>query len=961
MFTPLGIKTDYSILKSLIKIEDLVLYAGNNGYTTLGILDDNLNSSYQFYKQCKMNNIKPIIGLDMEIDNYRIFLYPKNRNGLINLNKLTAKKIDSVLSISDLENYSSDIIIVLPYESIKLYDTVKNIFEHTFLSYKNDDELKSCLLVTENTVYIKDIFSLSVNSSKFVNYLYMIDKGLKLGDIELVDYKDNVLEKCSYDTDKFTDLINIEFDTDKRYIPHYDEKIDDSEQYLRNLALKGLLKRLNGNVPDIYKERLDYELRIISNMGFTDYFLIVFDYVRFAIKNNIAVGAGRGSAVGSLVSYSLGITWIDPLKYDLLFERFLNPNRVTMPDIDIDFEDERREEVVDYVKMRYGHDKVAKIVAYGTMTAKEVLRCVAKINKVDDLALSSLLKAINSKESLKDNLVSEVQNILNRNSLLRKVYDEAFYLEGIKKHITTTAAGVVVCSEILTNIMPLTISGTEILTGYDKDELEELGVLKMDFLSVRNLTVLNNVLKDIEANSNKKFNIHNIPLDDRQVFELFSKADTVGVFQFESIGMINFLKKLKPNCFDDLVMALAIYRPGPMGSIDEYIARKNNHAPIKYVDDSLKNILEPTYGILIYQEQVMEILRSMGNFTYAEADIIRRAISKRKMNVIEEAKEKFISNAVTSGYKEESALNVYDLIVKFGDFGFNKSHSVAYALIAYQMAYLKVHYKDYYYINLLNMNIGGEAKTKDYIEEAKQLGINILKPDINLSGVKYKAEVDGIRLPLRVIKGVGIAASEAIVKIRGEKHFKDFYDFIARVHDFSVNKKVIESLIMAGVFDSFGYNRATLIKNLASSLTYGELIKDLDSSLVNKPMMEIYPEYSEVELMSKELELFGYYVSTHPSSKYPRMFKLINMEENFDKIIETVVLIENIKVIKTKNNKDMAFLTCSDETIRGEFICFDSIISSLSILAKGDLVKIKGRVERRYDKYSIIVNVIEKI
>ena len=617
MFTPLGVKTDYSLLKSLIKIEDLVLYAKNNGYSSIGILDDNLNSSYAFYKKCKANDIKPIIGLDIEIDNYRLFLYPTNRDGLINLNRLTSKKLTNVLSISDLEDYKENVIIVLPYESINLYDTVKKIFQYSFLSFKNDDELKSCLLVTEDVIYINDIYSLSANSSKFVNYLYMIDKGLKLGDIELIDYKDNVIKNLDYDTDKLTNLINIEFDTDKRFIPHYSSDIDDSETYLRNLAEKGLAKRLNGKVPDKYKERLDYELGIISNMGFTDYFLIVFDYVRFSIKNNIAVGAGRGSAVGSLVSYSLGITWIDPLKYDLLFERFLNPNRITMPDIDIDFEDERREEVVDYVREKYGHDKVAKIIAYGTMTAKEVLRCVAKINKVDDLALSSLLKHIDSKVSLQKNLTKDVEAVLNRNSLLRKVYDEAFYLEGIKKHVTTTAAGVVVCSETLTDIMPLTLSGDEILTGYDKDELEELGVLKMDFLSVRNLTVMSNVLKEIEVNENKKININSIPLDDKQVFDLFSKADTVGVFQFESTGMINFLKKLKPNCFDDLVMALAIYRPGPMGSIDEYIARKNNKAPIKYVDDSLKSILEPTYGILIYQEQVMEILRSMGKFSYA--------------------------------------------------------------------------------------------------------------------------------------------------------------------------------------------------------------------------------------------------------------------------------------------------------------------------------------------------------
>uniref|UniRef100_UPI002627FBF0 helix-hairpin-helix domain-containing protein n=1 Tax=uncultured Clostridium sp. TaxID=59620 RepID=UPI002627FBF0 len=312
-------------------------------------------------------------------------------------------------------------------------------------------------------------------------------------------------------------------------------------------------------------------------------------------------------------------------------------------------------------------------------------------------------------------------------------------------------------------------------------------------------------------------------------------------------------------------------------------------------------------------------------------------------------------------HKEESAKNVYDLIVKFADFGFNKSHSVAYAFIAYQMAYLKVHFKEFYYINLLNTNIGGETKTKEYIDEAKHAGITVLKPDINLSNIKYAKEVDGIRLPLRVIKGVGIVAGNKIIELRGDKPFTDFYDFIARCYGFNVNKKVLESLIMAGVFDAYGYNRATLIKNINSAITYGELIREIDSSLVNKPLMEKYSEYSEIELMNAELELYGYYVSTHPASKYPKCFKLINIEKYFDKFVETVVLIESIKTIKTKTNKDMAFIKASDETFSGEFTCFESVMSSVNFFKKGDLVKVKGRVEKRLDKFSVIVQSIEKI
>lgn len=961
MYTPLGIKTDYSLLKSLIKIKDLVSYAKNNGYTTLGILDNNLNSSYAFYKECKNNDIKPIIGLDITIDNYRMFLYPSNMEGLVNLFKLTQKKLLDVLSIGDLEKYQDNVIIVLPMESISLYETVKKIFTKVFVSFKNEEEHKNALIVTDQVIFIKDIYSLSVNQSKYVNYLYMIDKGLKLGSTELINYEENTLTKEEYNTDYFTDLINIEFNLGNRYIPHFSEDITSSEEYLRNLAMKGLSKRLDGKVTDEYKKRLNYELDVIAKMGFTDYFLIVFDYVRFAIKNNIIVGAGRGSAAGSLVSYSLGITWIDPLKYDLLFERFLNPERITMPDIDIDFEDQRREEVIEYVRNRYGEKRVAKIIAYGTMTAKDVLRSVAKINNVDEAALNILLKNINSKLSLKDNLKGEVVNILKRNSLLKKVYDEAFYLEGIKKHITTHAAGVVICSKDLTDLIPISLSGEEILTGFDKDELEDLGILKMDFLSIRNLSIMGSIMEDVKKDTGESIDINRLPLDDPEVYELFSKADTVGVFQFEATGMRNFLRRLKPTCFDDLIMAIAIYRPGPMDSIDDYVARKNNKAPIKYVDESLVDILKPTYGILIYQEQIMEILRSMGSFSYAEADIIRRAISKKKLSVIEEAKTKFVNNAISNGYQEECVLKVYDLIVKFADFGFNKSHSVGYALFAYQMAYLKVHYKEHFYINLLNNSVGSDTKTKEYTDEAKQLGINILKPDINLSQKLYSKESDGIRLPLRVIKGVGSLSSDAIIKARGSEAFSDFFDFMGRCYGFNVNKKTVESLILAGVFDSFGYNRATLFKNINSAVTYAELIKDLDSSLVSKPMMEEQVEYPEIELMAKELELFGYYVSTHPASKYPKVFKLVNMEKYFDKRIDTVVLIESIKAIKTKTNKDMAFIKASDETCTGEFTCFEAVMPSLAVIKKGDLVKINGRVEKRLDKYSIIVNKIEKV
>lgn len=961
MYTPLGIKTDYSLLKSLIKIEDLISYAKNNGYQALGILDDNLFSSNMFYTLCKKNNIKPIIGLDLIVNDKRIFLYPKNKKGLTNLFKLKRINLDEELTFSDLAKYNDEIICVIPYISIDIYEDLKKIYQEVLLSFKNKEEEALVRKITQNVIFIYDIYTLDYNSSKFINYLTLIEHNKKLGDIEFVDYSNNVLRKEDYDTSILVDKINLELETNERYIPHFSSEIKDSKAYLHSLAFKGLNKRLNNKLTPEYEERLNFELNVISDMGFTDYFLIVFDYVRYAVKNGIYVGVGRGSAAGSLVAYSLGITWIDPLKYNLLFERFLNPDRITMPDIDIDFDALRKDEVIEYVKNRYGENKVAKIITFGTMTAKEVLRVVAKINDVDDATLSSLTKHINSKQSLKDNLTDTVKQLLNRNSKLKKIYDEAFYLEGLKKHIGTHAAGVVISSIDLDEIIPTMKSGNDYLTGYTMNELEELGLIKMDFLSIKNLTIIASILKLIEKRDKKNLNINNIPLNDKKVYDLFSNADTVGIFQFESSGMKSFLKRLKPNCFEDLVMAIAIYRPGPMDSIDEYIERKNFNKQYDCLHPVLEPILKSTYGLLIYQEQIMEILRKMGGYSYAEADIIRRAISKKKLNVIEEEKDKFVSNAIKLGYDKDMVTKVYDLIVKFANFGFNKSHSVAYAMIAYQMAYLKVYYTDYYYMNLLDYNIGGEAKTKEYIMEAKKLGINILKPSINLSTSSYNAESDGIRLPLRVIKGVGSSASDAILKKREDGNFKDFFDFMGRCYGFNVNKKTLDALIMAGVFDEFGYNRNTLIQNITSAIRYAELVHDLDESLVSKPMIEKVEELPDIELMNKEVELFGYYVSTHPANKYSNVMKQIDIKKYFDKVIETVVLIDNIKKITDKNNKEMAFINASDETTNNDFVVFSSNMKQLENIKVGDLVKIIGRVEKNRDKYNVIINRIEKI
>ena len=957
MFAPIGIKTDYSLLQSLIKIKDLIDYANNSHLTCIGILDDNLSGSHYFYESCIKNNIKPIIGLLTYINNKKIYLYPKNYNGLSNLFRYSKYTINNSLSLEELDSYLSDVLLVLPPDSYDLYDKLKD--KEIYLSYYDNNTEVRARTISKNIVYINETISLNINSCKYVNYLELIKKNGSLGDIEFKDYDNQVIKILDdVDTSKFTDLINIEFPKNKKYIPHFSNDIKNSSEYLKELANLGLKKRLNGKVTKEYQDRLNYELSVIDKMGFTDYFLIVFDYVRYAVKNDIYVGVGRGSAAGSLVAYALGITWIDSIKYNLLFERFLNPERVTMPDIDVDFEDEKREQVVDYVKEKYGEDNVGHILAYGTMTAREVIRVVGKINHVEDRILDNFCRKLNSKLSLKDNLNNDVKRFLEGNSALRKVYNEAYYLEGLKKHIGTHAAGVVISSVPLDTVTPILSNGEDYLIGYDKDELESLGLIKMDFLSIEKLTIMTNIVRDVNKYEDMNININTISLDDPKVYKLFQEGNTTGIFQFESEGMKAFLRKMKPTCFDDLYLANAIYRPGASDSLDEYLDRRHGKKKITYLDDSLKPILESTCGILIYQEQVMQILNLMGSYSYAEADIIRRAISKKKLSVIEDNRLKFINKAIDNGYSKNVATSVYEQIVKFAGFGFNKSHAVAYAMISYQMAYLKAYYEKHYFVNLLNNN-SGEAKNREYINECKSLGIKFLSPDINYARESYFIDKEGIRIPFNVIKGVGRNISQSIINERENGLFTSFANFVARCYSGGIKKNILEVLIYAGCFDNLGYNKATLIKNLDDLIMYGDLVKTLDNS-VSEPEIQEIDEYSDIDIISKQNELLGYYYSNHPSSKYPECAKAAYLNKYFDKIVKSVVLIERIRTIKTKTNEDMAFITGSDETGIMDIVVFPIAISQIAEIKVGDLVFINGRVEKRNDKYQLVVKQIKK-
>jgi DNA polymerase-3 subunit alpha len=778
----------------------------------------------------------------------------------------------------------------------------------------------------------------------------MIDEGLKLGEYEFKDYSDNIFKNLKIDCSDFVNKINVEFTKDKNHIPKFNCN-GDSFEYLKELSFKGLNKRLNNKITKEYEDRLNYELNIINKMGYVDYFLIVFDYVRYALKNKIFVGCGRGSAVGSLVSYSLGISWIDPIKYNLIFERFLNPERITMPDIDVDFEDERRDEVINYVKETYGEERVSNIIAYGTFTAKDVIRTVAKLNNVDEGAIDSITKVLDSKLSLKDNLnIPEVASIVRRNSSLRKVYEEAKYLEGIKSRITVHAAGIVISDDDLTNNIPVVKNGDVYLSGYQKDELESLGILKMDFLSVTDLTIIRKVSELVKKYEGINIDLNYLNLNDKKTYDLIANGDTSGIFQLKTPMMKNYLKKAKVKEFRDLVMALAINRPGPLTQIPLYLDRKNNGKRIEYIIDDLKPILEETDGIMIYQEQVMEVFRKLANYSFSEADLIRRAISKKKMDIISNEKTRFIDNAIKNGYEKESVEKVYDMIVDFADYGFNKSHSVAYALVAYQMAYFKANYFPQFIINILNESLGDINKNASYLKYAMVHNVNVFKPNVNVSTNKYIYNSNGIFIPFVNIKSCGEAIASQIVEERKNGLFKSFSDFKFRCP--FLNQKLIEALVYAGALDIFGDTKKSMLDNISNQ---DELFLEyLDGVVKTKE------EFDYSYLKEKELEYLGmnieYSIYNNIEQKLIK-YKAIKLKDaKLGSEVRLLIEFVDVKTIKTKKNDRMLVGELQDETKKVRFVIFPNVLNEISDkIMRNNLYLIKGKYENDNKGFNSVI------
>ena len=944
MYIPLKVTTDYTLLKSLIKVPNLISFLSEKNIDVCGICDENLYGVLEFYYACKKNNIKPIVGLDVKIDDLNVYLYAMNFDGYKNLLKIHTLKEKNELILDDLSVYKDSILCIVPFKSKELFDKLK-FFNNLYISYNNSLERLNALTITSNVLYINDLKALKKDDVLFFAYLDKLRKE------EVGMYEQNYYFAPDIDLGKIDEvisLLNLELEFNKKYIPKYKDNID-SSSFLHDLCFKGLTKRLNGKVPDIYLKRLNYELKIINEMGFVDYFLIVYDYVLYAKRHDILVGPGRGSAAGSLVSYSIGITEIDPLKYNLLFERFLNPERVTMPDIDVDFDALKREEIIEYVRNRYGDKNVALGLTFTTLKSKLVLREIGKLLKINDTLLDNFIKCINGNICLKDNLTNEnIKKYLNNYNELKKLYNISMHLEGLKKNTSTHAAGVVISSTNLDEIIPIHYENNTLITGVTMDYLESIGLLKMDFLALKNLTTIKNILDEVGKDALK-----NIDLNDKAVLNLFCTGKTEGIFQFETSLMRNLIRKLKPSSFNDLVASLALGRPGALEEADEYIARKNGKKEITYIHKDLESILKDTYGIILYQEQIIAILGKIGGYSLAEADIIRRAISKKKESVINAEKEKFINGAIGKGYDRSVATSIYDLIVKFASYGFNKAHSVAYARISYDMAYLKVKYPEYFIIEMIN-NKDNEKFAK-LVLFLKNKGIKLEKPDVNLSCNKFYISGKELIMPLWQIKGIPENLSEKIIENRKDG-YTDFFDFVCKNKKI-LNENILNTLIKAEALRSFNLNERTLVENTKVALNFAEI----DDELIKKPVIIELDDYSDEVKRNNELESFGYFITNHPASKYQNVMKLEMIEKYLFKNIKCVVLINRISNIKTKKNENMAFISASDETGTCDFTIFPKNMNLINDLKIGDLVEINGNVSKRFDKVSIIVNNIKKV
>ena len=1011
MLGHLQVYSSYSFQNSTILIDELIKKASDLHFEALALTDkDNMYGAIEFFKAAKKYGIKPIFGIEasvlIESEVYPLLLLAKNTAGYFDLVKITSEICLSdkkAIPLSHLAMHQEHLFVIsackegiierlvlkeLDSQALQYIELFKKSFKNFFIGIQNH-HLALQQKLNEKLIALATIENVEICVTNEVRYLtpdeaYTLDllqassrqTTLELNHQVLTD---QLYLKSSYEMDSMFDLKYIEntnriislcnatIPTDCMYLPKYPVPNNGkASEYLKQLCFVGLKKRFKGSeVPHKYFERLNKELQVINKMGFDDYFLIVFDYVRYAKKNKIIVGPGRGSAAGSLVAYVLGITNIDPLKYDLLFERFLNEERISMPDIDIDFQDDRRDEVVEYVAQKYGHQHVAQIVTFSTYGPKVAIKDLGKVLKVPLPRLELLAKNIptDSKNRKSAKEVYETsynfQNMVNKDQALSKIMPSVFIVEKLPRNISTHAAGVVLSNEPLHQIVPLVKGPNDgVVTQYSKDYIEDAGLLKMDFLGLKNLTMIDHIIKDIEKNYNIKININEIDFNDQKTYQMISRGETFGIFQLESSGTKNLLVKMKCDCLDDMIAAIALYRPGPMANIPLYIARKTGKEPVTYPLPCLKPILQSTYGIMIYQEQIMQVAQRVAGFSLAKADILRKAMSKKTASLMHSMRNEFIEGGLANGFSQDEVEEIYNLIEKFADYGFNKAHSVAYGYVAYYLAYLKANYPLEFFSALLSNGQSSDSNKINCIQEAKKYGIKILPPSINYSTNRFKVEDGNIRYSLMAIKNVGYAGYQAIVEQRNKGLFKDIFDFISRMEASKVNSKMLESLIMAGAFDEFKLNRMTIKENLHKIMEYAELKNTIG---IDEPPILTIVKDNKMKVLEEEKMVLGVYLSMHPIAliKQNLDVKIVDVNQLNRYINQNVRLVLNVtrvKVIVDKKGQEMCFVDGSDETGTVDGVVFASNFQALKkVLVRGNIYLIEGRVNYR-DKLSLVIN-----
>ncbi|WP_058307114.1 DNA polymerase III subunit alpha [Gracilibacillus massiliensis] len=1003
----LQIRSGYSLMKSTIQIPSLIDQAKQLGYRHLALTDESvLHGAISFYQSCKKAGINPIIGLLGAIEPneqpIEVIWLAKDQPGYQYLLEWSTRiQHGESLSISEVQEADEHIVTIIPtdqwqaehlqsqLESISTDLSLANLYlgvTEEMISYRGTlEQFKTNKIALTDTRYLhkQDHTAYSclramAQGQKWNKSLEEELDGSHLLSLSELEQSFQKWPKLLKEADRVAGSCQIDLTLNQRLLPKYPLSHGvHADHYLEELC-EDLLQKKYISITKEIADRLHYEIDVIQSMGFSDYFLIVWDFVHYAKENDIMVGPGRGSAAGSLVAYLLGITDVDPIKYDLLFERFLNPDRVTMPDIDIDFSDERRDEVIRYVVDKYGSDHVAQIVTFGTFAARSLLRELFKTLEISDNDAAYILKSLpkDSTSTIAAMLkqTPELTEYVKQSDQLKHLFKIANRLEGLPRHVSTHAAGVIISDEVLSNHVATMPTQNNIkLTQYAMNDLASVGLLKMDFLGLRNLTLIEKIVKQIKYQHNTDIDLETIPFNDEKTYQLLQRAETNGVFQLESQGMQKVLRELQPTNFEDIVAVNALYRPGPMEFIPSYIERKHNRKKVEYLHPDLEDILSKTYGVLVYQEQIMQIVNKMAGFSYGEADILRRAVSKKDKVSLLENKQKFLNGCNGNGYTKKVAEEVFDWIVRFSNYGFNRSHAVAYSVIAYQLAYLKSNYPVPFFIEMLSMNIGNVDKTQIYLREAKHRNIPIFPPSINKSIGKFREEKNGIRLGLNMIKGVGFQAVQAIIQARKEQRFKNLFDFCLRVSLNKINRTIIESLILAGTFDELHENRATLLASLDEALEQGELFKEFDDQLGffegDLALDVSYTETDPFPIMRQlmmEREVIGFFVSTHPLAQVRdqiRQYGYISIQQATSinrKSVKIAAVIQSMKVIRTKKGETMAFVTIADETEELEAVLFPNVFRQVNHwLDEDGFVFIQGKVEERNDKKQMIINDIQ--